>query len=364
LIGDLMTIEPRRIHALIIGISNYGHLNPLRTCGNDAVDFYKLLTETLGYPQSQVTLLLDNKATKKSIDAGLESLARRVKQADTVILFFSGHGLQRLGGFAQGEYVCPIEANLDDLPATAISSQEMSQALQALNVPRVVMFLDACHSGGIGESQATSLGTKSGLSQRGYDRLVQEKGRVIFASCKSDQVSWELRGMRNSLFTHYLLEGLKGAAASKDGLVYVSALFGYVSRNVQKHARHVHQTQTPWFKGEYQDFALNAISQNEPPEHSHFEQLEKKEIEAKKRPNSNHVTLIKLLESRFQERDLRRAVFVVLGPGGYENLSGQTFTERSISLIEALKTRGKIDAFIDYVKENRPDINLVELGME
>jgi hypothetical protein len=358
-----MTIEPRNIQALVIGIGNYRYLNPLGMCGNDAVDFSKLLVRTCGCPRSQVSLLLDDKATKRSIDDGLESLTRRAKPDDTAIFFFSGHGLQRLGGFAQGEYLCAVETDLDHLSSTAISSEEMGAALRALNANRVVIFLDACHSGGVGGPKGATFEVKAGLSQQSYDRLVQEEGRVIFSSCKSDEVSWELAGMRNGLFTHYLLDGLRGAATSEDGRVYISTLFGYVSRQVQAHAKRAQRLQTPWFKGEFQDFALTGVPQSDRPGEPYFEDLEKKEIKSKMDKDRVYVAMVELLESRFQETDLRRAAFVVLGPGSYENLAGRTFTERVISLIETLKTREKIDAFIGYIGENRPDIDLFELGL-
>ncbi len=40
--------------------------------------------------------------------------------------------------------------------------------------------------------------------------LAQGKGRVVIASSRPDELSWVLPGMRNSLFTHYILEVLRG----------------------------------------------------------------------------------------------------------------------------------------------------------
>ena len=100
------------------------------------------------------------------------------------------------------------------------------------------------------------------------------------------------------------------------------------------------------------------------PEEPYLESLEKKEIKRERdKEDKVYVTIVKLLESRFQELDLRRAVFVVLGPGRYEDLTGQTFTERVISFVEKLKTREKIGALVEYIEENRPDIDLLELGL-
>jgi hypothetical protein len=51
--------------------------------------------------------------------------------------------------------------------------------------------------------------------------------------------------MRNGLFSHYLLDGLRGQAAKPDGFVYVFDLFDYISRRVP-----MHMDQHPLFKGE------------------------------------------------------------------------------------------------------------------
>ena len=76
-------------------------------------------------------------------------------------------------------------------------------------------------------------GIKAGLAEKTYDALAQGVGRVVMASSRSSEVSFVLPGMRNSLFTHHLLEALRGAAPMHgDGLVRVFDVFHYVSDRV------------------------------------------------------------------------------------------------------------------------------------
>jgi hypothetical protein len=82
------------------------------------------------------------------------------------------------------------------------------------------------------------------------------QGRVIIASCKPDEVSYELPGMRNGLFTHYLLEGLRGGAARQDGTVWMSHLFGYVYEHVGQH-----NLQHPFQKSAAEDFIVAMTKQ-------------------------------------------------------------------------------------------------------
>ena len=222
-------------YALVIGIGAYQHLRPLRKTVVDARDMYDVLVsnEVCGYPPKHVKLLLDADATKGMISDRLDWLAQSTNKDSTAIIFFAGHGARRIGGFEPGEYLCPVEANWYDLRNTAISEEEFTKALKAIPARKLIVFFDACHSGGIGKPRKAGFQIKAGLSEATYDRLAQGKGRVIIASCGEDEVSWELQGMRNGLFTHYLLEALKGAAAIRDdGFVHIYDIAHYVQEKV------------------------------------------------------------------------------------------------------------------------------------
>jgi len=232
-------------YALLIGVADYRLMRPLSKSTVDATDLHGLLDQC-GYAKANMRLLLDTHATKSSINEALDNLARRTNDQDTVVLFFSGHGVQRVGGFEPGEYICPATADATSLHATAISNQELTLALGAIRARRVVLFLDACHSGGVGEPKDPALAMQAGLSEETYTQLsAVGMGRVVIASCKPDEVSWELKHMRNSLFSHYLLEGLRGAAASDDGAVRIFDLFDFIASEVPRTAP---VAQTPLMK--------------------------------------------------------------------------------------------------------------------
>jgi len=257
----LSTVAPLRLfpnaHALLIGIAAYRHIRPLAKTTTDARDLYDTLLQN-GYSPSNMSLLLDEQATKAAISDRLDWLARRVGHNDTVVIFFSGHGAQLIGGFWPGEYLCPVEATLDKVKDTFISDEEFTTALRAIRAGRLVVFLDACHAGGVGEPKDPAVQVKAGLSEAAYTHFLAQ-GRVIIASCKPDEVSYELPEMRNSLFTHYLLEGLQGGAAREDGTVWISNLFGYVYKHVSQH-----NLQHPFQKSATEDFVIATVKQPQP----------------------------------------------------------------------------------------------------
>ena len=220
-------------YALIIGIGKYHHLRQLNKTTTDAQDLRDLLVER-GYPKGNIKLLLDDQATRPFISDQLDWLARYAQAEATVLIFFAGHGAQRVGGLEVGEYLCPVEADWFDLERTAISHERFTNAMKAIHAERLVVLMDACHAGGVGDIRG-ALNVVGGLTQKVYEQITTDEGRVVIASCKIDEVSYELPGWRNGLFTHYLLEGLRGKVADEDGGVRALRLFSYLSRQVPQH---------------------------------------------------------------------------------------------------------------------------------
>jgi hypothetical protein len=90
---------PSRHHALVVGNNAYTHLEPLEQCVNDAHDMAHLLSRK-GYG---VTLLTN--ATKAQLRAGLARLVTALTPGAVVVVFFSGHGVERGGE----NYLVPVD---------------------------------------------------------------------------------------------------------------------------------------------------------------------------------------------------------------------------------------------------------------
>ena len=237
----------QRGHALIVGVGGYRDLPPLATTVRDAANLAEFFASPsgAGFAPANVGLLLEDQATRSGISLALEELARDTKPEDTIVFYFAGHGIRRLGGFEPGEYLCPIDTDSLNLRTTAIHADDLSTALRALPARQVVVLLDACYSGGMAAPPKTWEPTAFGLSEQAYSRLAGGSGRVVIASSKSDELSWELAALKRGLFTHYLIEGLRGGAADPDGAVRILDLYTYLSSHVPQHEK-----QHPVIKGE------------------------------------------------------------------------------------------------------------------
>ena len=239
-------------HAVVIGVANYRNVCPPlpEAVLNDARDVAAVLTSSAhcGYEPHNVHLLLDGDATLARIRTALTSVAETSGPDDTVVIFFSGHGA-RLGDPADPESaLLPVEFDGRTTETTSLSETEFSSALQRISAQRLLVLIDACHSGGTGsfkgrreeESQAF------GYSEKSLGRLAQGTGRVLIASSRASEASIVFSNSRNSVFTTHLLDALRGRArTSGDGVIRVFEIFNHVAEKVK---RAVPGCQHPIFK--------------------------------------------------------------------------------------------------------------------
>jgi len=237
-------------HALVIGIANYKYINKLPLAVlNDAQDIHDLLIDPqyCGYPKDNVQLLKDNEATQAAVRQALKDLASRSDKDGTVYLYISSHGGRVESGPYAGEYLLPVEAyttSEDAIAKTSISDAEFTKALSKIPARKVVVVLDCCHAGGIGQPKDATAPTIKALPDSYYAKLAEGRGRVILASSRSDEVSYVPPDAKNSVFTRHLLDGLRGGAPGPGGVIRIFDLFRYVQPKVTADQPNQH----PFFK--------------------------------------------------------------------------------------------------------------------
>jgi hypothetical protein len=242
-------------HALIIGITDYQHVNKLPVV-TDAPDIYNTLIDPVlcGYPpKPNVVLLQNGEATQAAVRKALADLAARTDEGSTVFIYFSGHGGRIESGAHAGQYLLPVDALYPDdaaLAGTAISGGDFTTALNRIRARKVIVIFDCCHAGGIGQPKdPITPEVKAGLSEGYYDSLRGGRGRVIIASSREVEFSFVLPGSSLSLFTQHLLAGLRGGTPGPGGVVRIFDLFHYLQPRVTAD----HPSQHPIFKCELEE---------------------------------------------------------------------------------------------------------------
>lgn len=234
--------------AVVIGISEFADKKiNLRYPAKDATDFYNFLLSDGGFKKDHVRLLVNEKATRTSILAtiGDRWLPRLAHPDDLVVVYISSHGSPADLDVGGVNYVVAYDTDTESLYATGLPLQDLMRIIKArVHCDRVVMILDACHSG------AASAESKGLVRTANVDAsaVVAGTGQLVIASSQPNQVSWESKNYQNSVFTRKLIEALK----QNGGRTPLGAAFQNMKDNVENEVlRDRGQMQTPELKSRW-----------------------------------------------------------------------------------------------------------------
>lgn len=208
-----------RILMVSVGINQYPQpgASNLSLAENDARDLANFMASD---NTADIRLILGKNATKKTIVDNLKQIAAKAGPDDVLCLFFSGHGLK--GGMAlRDTYTYE----------TLLTYKEISQIFKSSRARTKLILADTCHSGSM------RLGKKS--VTKDDLRKLQNQDIILFLSSRDNEKSLEpAYGMKNGVFTGFVLQGLDGRAdKNRDQKVTARELFDYVSTNVQRATR-------------------------------------------------------------------------------------------------------------------------------
>ena len=221
-----------KLYILAIGVSKYKDKNlTLQYAAKDAGDFANIMSKQKGLLYSDVTikLLTDDKSSKNNILDGLDWILSETTSRDVAMIFFAGHGINdNTGNF----YYMPVEADRDRLRATCVNYLEIQQSVSAV-AGKVVLFMDACHSGGVmGSARRSAAPDIIGFVN---ELASAENGVVVFASSTGRQYSLEDPSWNNGAFTKALVEGMAGKAdLLNQRSITIQTLGLYISQRVKE----------------------------------------------------------------------------------------------------------------------------------
>jgi len=249
--------------AVVIGVGQYNSsaIPQLRYTVADAELVHQVLVGQGGFKKENVLLLTDKterKPTLRDLKWALGTfLARSAKKDDLIVIFFAGHGAPEIdprGAESDGlaKYLVPSDADPNDLYSTALPMDEFQTIFDRIEADRVVVFLDACYSGAAGGRTFASRRTRAARVDEVFlDRLTRSKGRAIVTASRASEVSLEVPELGHGLFTHYLVQGLRGAAdLDRDGIVSLQEVYQYLEQQVTQKSRSIGGNQHPVMKGE------------------------------------------------------------------------------------------------------------------
>lgn len=244
------------VYAIIMGVSKYPGVTPLKYADQDAILFSKFLQSPTGgnTKPENIQLLLNENAKQYDFWKATSLLkTKNLQKGDSLYLYFSGHGV------AMNEavyYFLPYDCN----PEKDEHNYEMTSTIDIYKVKynvikfyidrgvKVILIMDACRSEDIPRDKETPQNYNN-------EYIVQKPmGEVMLLSTGPGQVSIENASIGNGhgLYTYYLIDGLAGAAdkdpfGDNNGKVTFEEVSTYVKNMVKKKAKADFSTdQIPW----------------------------------------------------------------------------------------------------------------------
>ncbi len=226
----------RHAYAIVIGIEQYREKLPKADFADrDAKLVGEYLTKVLGYPEENVVVRVNEKATKTDLEKYVEAwLPNNLEKDGSVFIYYSGHGAPNpKSGDA---YLVPYDGDPTFVEKTGYPLKRLYAQLEKLPAKQITVVLDSCFSGAGGRSVLAKGAKPMVLSVE--NAIVAGGKTIVLSASAGDQISSAYQEQGHGLLTYFFLKGLKGEGdLNHDGAIDLTELFEYVKPNVQKIAR-------------------------------------------------------------------------------------------------------------------------------
>ncbi len=238
--------------AVVVGVNRFkdAGVAPLSFAVADARAFHAEITKPGGLvPSTQAYLYVtdgEHSPTRLEILKSISFIAENAPADGLVMVYLSSHGFIDK---SDRSYVMPEDGDLAILKDSAVSVADIEEYLNPpyCKADKRLLVVDACRNN-------PTRGTKGIMgpdaSTRFAEELKQARGLATMVSCGPDEFSYEDDSVGHGIYTHFLLQGLHGAAMrDQHGFVTVTTLAPYVTEQVENwcKAKLRSPIQRPWF---------------------------------------------------------------------------------------------------------------------
>ncbi|MFO0819485.1 MAG: SUMF1/EgtB/PvdO family nonheme iron enzyme [Pirellulales bacterium] len=246
---------------LFVGVNKFTadpDVQPLRFAVNDAIEQCHLFVVELKLlPANQCVLALSGEAAGERVQRHLDDLKQRGVQVvgaekstllrsfvrvrgfvrsmtGLLVVSFSSHGFtdKRVG------YVMPSDGLRTFLEDTAIRLSSVEEQMNASQAGHRLLLVDACQERLSDAARSSGMTGGQAMTADFLELLKKPTGQSKLVSCDVGEYSYEhpeLGESGHGVFTHAVLEALRGGAAADEGnVVRLSSVASYVSRLVGK----------------------------------------------------------------------------------------------------------------------------------
>jgi uncharacterized caspase-like protein len=184
--------------AIVIGINNFHEPTwNLKYAAKDASDFSTYLLKDCHFQSKHMKLLLNNDATKAQIANAFDWCAASAKTTDLVVIYIRTRGTPPLHN---KNFLATSSTKADAIDSTSLEMQSLvDHTLKTIHSKATVLIVDADYSGNIYWS----------VFPEPPDLLRDDQALSIICSAENNQICWESKQEKNSVFTGELLRVLQ-----------------------------------------------------------------------------------------------------------------------------------------------------------
>lgn len=203
--------------ALLIGVGEYGRgLKPLQCPANGVTELQGILAEpAIGDFDDVIPLVDPDVGTMRS---RMGEVCSRLTKHDLLLFYFTGHGIKDMTGEF---YLTTSQTQLFENgrlnPGTAVEASFVKRVIGNCYAQRKVIILDCCFGAAFAEGFLTMddgrVDVQADLGGEGW---------VVLTAATSRNYALEQAGEPLSVYTRYLVEGLKTGAAAPAGKTHVT----------------------------------------------------------------------------------------------------------------------------------------------
>jgi len=243
---------------------------------NDATEFKNLLLNHFSLDESQITLWIDNDATKSALENELPYIIRNLAPSERFYFYYAGHGFYQNGM----NHITAWDSHPVNLMETSVSLKSvLIDPLENSECTQSLIFLDACANKLT--SKVSSRDLISNMDKREFEDFIRSTNfSSIYWSCSPGEKSYPSHNLNHGIWTWHLLKALSGDAEDaivKDLYITDSSLKDYLRQEVPKYIRkntNIRSTQTPFAIVS----ASNTFEIRKLPEHDEIENHALREV--------------------------------------------------------------------------------------
>jgi len=223
-------------YALMVAIDDYSKVDgagDLPGCRNDLKALKASLMKHFGFPEANIAVLTDAKATKSRILRELDAMVAKAAPGDSVVVYYSGHGSQVPDMNDDDETDDGLDEVLitydfnDRDSSTWLLDDHLRASLSRLKTKRALVLIDACHAGTgtRGPGDLAKIGVINKRAEFGFENMfgrgrvetgsfgiskASPSSHVLIGACAANEVSalGVYDGVKSSLFTTALVNVL------------------------------------------------------------------------------------------------------------------------------------------------------------